>query len=370
APPSNTLHIGLSWEDYKPERPRKTSLSVPRGNRWTVRLSLYPGQGTNISGPLDMQVQGLPPGIRMLSPQLPDLQSVWPMTLIADADASLDASLINVTANPAAGGDSFETVNQQNLQRVSYSHYPWRNVRVSQFATAVSEPAGFSVELAAPSQALMRGSEMTIPVQIVREPGFDEPLEMQCEFAPAGVGTSPALVVPPGESTASLTLSAEASAKLGSSPLYVMVTTTEARGGKENSSVKGDTNLGSERIRVSSEVVNIEVAEPFVSLASEPQSVRRGNRIEYRWSVKQVRPFEGQATVSMLGLPVGMSAVGPAPTIDKNSTEVKVELEATDDALLGLVNDLKCDVQFSVAGEVIHLRTGSGKLRIDPRLEK
>ena len=70
------------------------------------------------------------------------------------------------------------------------------------------------------------------------------------------------------------------------------------------------------------------------------------------------------------GLPVGLAAVGPAPTIDKNSTEVAIELEASDEALLGLVNDLKCDVQFTVDGEVIHLRTGSGKLRIDPRLEK
>lgn len=211
---------------------------------------------------------------------------------------------------------------------------------------------------------------MTIPVLIHREPGFDEPLEMQCEFAPSGVGMSPAEIIPTGETTANLTLSASASAKLGSSPLYVIATTTQARGGKENSPVRGDTNLGSERIRVSSEVVNIEVAEPFISLASEPQSVRRGNKIAYRWSIKQLRPFEGRASVRMLGLPVGLAAVGPEPTIDKTATEVAVELEATDQALLGLVSDLQCDVQFSVAGEEIHLRTGSGNLRIDPRLEK
>jgi hypothetical protein len=72
----------------------------------------------------------------------------------------------------------------------------------------------------------------------------------------------------------------------------------------------------------------------------------------------------------MLGLPVGLTAVGPEPTIDKTSTEVAVELEARDEALLGLVSDLKCEVRFSVNGDEISLRTGSGKLRIDPRLEK
>jgi len=343
---------------------------VPQGGRWTVRLSLYPGQGTKITGPLDLAIEGLPPGVKMLSPRLPGLESVWPMTLVADSDASIAASLVRITALPAEGGDPFVTVNQQNLQRVSYSHFPWRNIRVDRFAAAVSEPARFTVELEAPKQPLMRGSEMTIPVRIVRQPGCDEPLEMQCEFSPPGVGTSPAEIIPSGENTANLTLSAEASAKLGSSPLYVMVTTNEARGGQVDSHVKGDSIQGSERVRVSSDVITIEVAEPFVSLSSEPQSVRRGNRTAYRWAVKQMRPFEGRASVRMLGLPVGLTAVGPEPTIDKNSTEVSVELEARDEALLGLVSDLGCKVMFSVGGEEIQLRTGSGKLRIDPRLEK
>ena len=47
-----------------------------------------------------------------------------------------------------------------------------------------------------------------------------------------------------------------------------------------------------------------------------------------------------------------------------------MELEATDDALLGLVNELTCDVVFNVNGGEVSLRTGSGRLRIDPRLEK
>jgi hypothetical protein len=372
APPVNTLHVGLSWEGYKPERPRRTSLSIPRGGRWTVRLSLYPGQGSSISGPLELGVDGLPAGIRMTSPPLPGLQSVWPMTFSADTAAPLDASLIQVTARSSDPAVSFVTVNQQNLQRVSYSHYPWRNIRVDRFAAAVSEPAGFTVELDPPAQPLMRGSELTIPVRILRQPGCDEPLEMQCELAPPGVGVSPAEVIPAGSTSASLTLSAEAAAQLGTAPLYVMLTTTQPRGGHTAGSVSGDSSLGSERIRVSSPVVFIDIAEPFVTLSSEPQFLRRGERLAYRWSVKQVRPFPGKARVRMLGLPVGITAVGPEPTIDSSSTEVSIELEATDDALLGLTGDLKCDVRFAGAGDApeISLRTGSGKLRIDPRLAK
>ena len=366
APPVNTLHVGLHQEGYWPERPRKTSLSIPRGGRWTVRLSLYGGQGSSIKGPFDLVVEGLPAGVKMLSPRVPAMQSVWPMTFVADGDAPLAASIIRVTGRPADGGEPFVTVNQQNLLRVRYSHYPWRSIRVDRFMAAVSDPAGFAVAVESPKQPLMRGSELTIPVKVVREPGFDEPLEMQCELAPPGVAVSPAELIPSGETEATLTLSAEASAKLGPSPLYVLVTSTQPRGGRGG----GDTARGSERVRVSSEVVTLEVADPFVSLSTEPQSVRRGERVRYRWSVKHLRPFKGRAAVRMVGLPVGVTAVGPEPTIDATSQEVAVELEATDDALLGLVNELKCDVVFNVNGGEVSLRTGSGRLRIDPRLEK
>ncbi|MFM8579638.1 MAG: PPC domain-containing protein, partial [Planctomycetaceae bacterium] len=230
APPANTLHVGLQPTPYQPERPRTTSLSVPAGGRWNVRLMLYAGQGSTIRGPFDLAVEGLPAGVKLVSPRVPEMQSVWPLAFEAASDAPLAASFIRVSGRPVDGGEPFETVNQQNLLRVRYSHYPWRSIRVDRFAAVVTEPAGFGVELVAPKQPLMRGSEVTIPVRIVRQPGFDEPLEMQCEIAPSGVAVSPAELIPSGESEAKLTLSADASAKLGQAPMYVMVTTTQARG--------------------------------------------------------------------------------------------------------------------------------------------
>ena len=71
----------------------------------------------------------------------------------------------------------------------------------------------------------------------------------------------------------------------------------------------------------------------------------------------------------MLGLPVGIEAVGPPPTIDSNASEVAVLLESRDEALLGMVGELACQLKFSIDGEDVRLRTGSGRLRIDPRRE-
>jgi hypothetical protein len=368
APPIDTLHIALvSTGHYKIERPRATSLAVPRGNRWTVNLSLFPGQGTTFKGPFELAVEGLPAGMRMISPTVPVGQTSWPMLLEARDDATPAAAVIYVTAKAAAAARPLSVVNQQNIPRVNYSGGSWRSIRLDRFATAVTEPAPFAVELELPRMPLPKGAEMTLPVRVTRRTGFDEPLEMQCMFGPSGVTLPPAVEIPAGKSEVLLLLSAAASAKVGSGPLSVLVSTSQPRPG----AASGEDNYrGTERIRVSSPLVDLTVAEPFVTLSAKPQSIRRGERREYRWAVKQLQPFAGRATLRLVGLPVGVTAAEPAPTIDAKSSEITFNLEATDDALLGEVSGLTCELAFAIEGEHIRLKTGSGKLRIDPRLEK
>ncbi len=43
-----------------------------------------------------------------------------------------------------------------------------------------------------------------------------------------------------------------------------------------------DGYLGTGRVRVSSEIVNLTIAEPFVELTSQPESIRRGSRKQYQ----------------------------------------------------------------------------------------
>jgi len=126
--------------------------------------------------------------------------------------------------------------------------------------------------------------------------------------------------------------------------------------------------LGPGRIRVSSEIIEVEVAEPFVELASQPASVRRGGRATVAFTVTPKSPFEGEAEVSLLGLPKGVSLVGAKPRITKDSKEIPFTVEATDDALLGAVNGLECELVVKAAGQEIRQRSGTATLRIDPRL--
>jgi hypothetical protein len=126
--------------------------------------------------------------------------------------------------------------------------------------------------------------------------------------------------------------------------------------------------LGTGETRVSSQFIQLTIAEPFVALASGPASIRRSGSAEYRWAVTPKSPFEGEAEVKLLGLPKGVSVREPLPRITATSKEVIFQLQATDEALLGSVTGLECELTVHTGGQEIRQRTGKGSLRIDPKL--
>jgi hypothetical protein len=347
------------------EMPRATGLAVPQGGRWTVTLDIPKGQGTTYAGAFDIVARGLPDGVRLVSPQvsvIPVLERHgmprWPVQLVADADAKPGSAIITLEARAADPAVKLESGCQQPVPFVNHSDgSAWRILRTDRFALAVTEPAPIAIDLVQPTVPLVRGGELAIPVKLTRQPGFDEPVEFQADFGPNGVGLPPKELIPSGGTEATLTIAADRTAPLGKGPLYVMATT-----------VGGNPHAGFGAIRVSSQFIEIEVAEPFVELASEPTSVRRGGRATITFDVTPKTPFEGEAEAKLLGLPKGVAVVGPPPTFTREFKQIAFEVEATDDALLGAVNGLECELIVNAAGQEIRQRAGKGTLRIDPRL--
>ena len=116
--------------------------------------------------------------------------------------------------------------------------------------------------------------------------------------------------------------------------------------------------------------MTLTVAEPYVNLTSQPMSIRRGESKEFRWSIQQETPFDGKARVHLLGLPKGLSLVGDIPEVDSNTSEVSFLIKATEEALLGQVTGLGCEIVLHVDGQELTQRTGKGTLRIDPELKE
>ena len=341
------------------ETGRFTSLAVAQGNRWTINLSLPTGQGTQFTGDLEIVAEGLPKGVTLLAPRVASGTPLWPVQLIAGPESQPGGAVVSLAVRSTDPAKPLRTGSVQWVPFINHSGGDaWRAVKTDRFVMAVTDPSPFSVELTPPAMPLVRGGELAIPVKLTRRPGFDGPIEFKCDFAPPGVVLPPAETIPAGQNEAMLRISATADAKLGTGPLFIMATDVRDHEGY----------LGTGHIRVSSQIINIRLAEPFVTLASQPGSVRRGGRAKYAWTVQPKSPFEGQATVNLLGLPKGVTLIEPLPTITKDSKELAFDLQATDEALLGLVSGLECELTVHAGGQEIQQRTGKGTLRVDPKL--
>ena len=361
-PPPELVYVGLDSQVYYwQEAGRTTSLAVPRGGRWTVNLFLHQAQGSTFKGDMEIVAHGLPDGVRMLSSRVPAGQAIWPVQFVADEKAPEAASVVTFELKSADPALKLVSRCQQNLPFCSLSSGDaWKTLRLDRFMAAVVEPAPFSIDIDPPSSPIVRGGELTVPVRITRQPGFDEPIEVQCDFIPKGLVPEPKITIPGDKSLATMLISAKPDAPLGGQPLVVTANTTGR--------FEAGWYFGTGRMRVSSQIDSITVDDPFFVLASSPDSVRRGERKQYMWRVEHKNPLEGEARVTLLGLPKGVRVIEPLPVVTKDSKEIAFGIEATDEALLGSVKGISCEVTMKAAGQEIRQRTGSGILRIDPRL--
>ena len=344
------------------ESMRVSGMIVPRGNRWTVNLSLTPGQANWPISAFDLIAHGLPKGVRLLPTRIKPGRNVWPIQFEADVDAEPAASLITLEARPIDPSERVAALCQQNVPFINHpGGDAWRTVRTDRYIVAVTEPAPFSVEIDQPNVPLVHSGELSIPVRIIRHGDLRAAVEIRCGFVDSSISVPPPMIIPPDEDSGVLQIGAGVNAPVRTIPLVVL-------GDTVREDIQG--YLGAGHIRVSSKIVHLQVARPYIELASAPESIRRGEQKKYVWTVRHHKAFEGKATVRLLGLPKGVSVVGATPTVTSDDTEVVCILKATGAALLGQAKDLICEVTVPVGTQKIVQRTGRGTLRIDPTIKK
>jgi Bacterial pre-peptidase C-terminal domain len=345
-------HITMS-EGY--QMPRLTGLIVPQGNRWTLDVQLAQGIGNNYKGEIDLEAVGLPRGVTMIAPRVPKGAARVPVQFVAAADSPAQSAQIEILARAVEVGAKLESGSRQGFALVNRGgELPWHLVFLDHYALAVTEPAPFRVRLASPPIPLMRGSELLLKAEVDRAAGFDGPIEIQTDWLPPGVSKEPTVTIPAGKTEATFKIQANDKAATGTYKIAMNASTTG-----------GDAYSGIGRVRVSSEFVELKVAEPYLSIELTRTSVERGKKGEILGTLKVSRPFEGKATVKLLQLPRGVKMVEPGPTITAKDKDIVFRIEADTDALAGLYKGVTCEVAFTEAGQTVHSTTGSGILRVD-----
>ncbi|MCE9603495.1 MAG: PPC domain-containing protein [Planctomycetia bacterium] len=348
-PASDGLACVLFWQGTQ----------AHQGSNQGLSIRVEGMQGNTYAGEIEIVAHGLPEGVKFVCPRIPKGTPLpifeWPMQLVTTAAAPLGSALISLEARAVDGS---QTVRSEFQSKAPFIYQvggdSFHLIQLQQVAFAVNDPAPFSIEVPPPTTALVRNGELAVPVKIRRRNGFTEPITLDFLWLPTGVGKEAALTIPDGQSEAVLKMSAASNAKLGDWAL----------------SVKASAVLDPKRagVTITSDFVTLTVAESFVELAAQPDSLRRGERKRYVWTVKSKNPFDGSATAKLLGLPKGVTQIGTPPTLTKETAEIAFEIEATDEALLGPIAGVSCEVVLQAGGQEIHQRSGSATLRIDPKL--
>jgi hypothetical protein len=132
---------------------------------------------------------------------------------------------------------------------------------------------------------------------------------------------------------------------------------------KWKTAVLAVSDAGKGPIWVSSQLATLDVAGPFVSFAMERAAGEQGKGTELFCKIAQNTPFQGQATVKLLGLPPKVAA--PDMMISKDTKEVTFKLTIDKAAPAGQHNNIFCQVFVTHNGETVLHNVGGTQLRID-----
>jgi hypothetical protein len=348
ARPQVTLFIrDTARYDYETRK----SIVVPQGNRFAI---LMDATRANFSGELDLRFDGLPQGIKSTIPRMAANMSQVPVVFEAAADAPMAGALLRPIARST---DPAKIVESHFRHRVEWVRIQNDTVyvksEVDRIAAAVAEAVPFRVKVIEPKMPLVQNGALDLRVEVERDAGFDEPIALKMVFNPSGITSSSEVTVPKGTNAAFYRLNASANAPTNTWPIAIVA----------SARVKDGTAW------VSSQMARLEVAPSFVLGRIDLASTERGKPARIVCKLEQKEPFEGKATVKLLGLPANTTAADQQ--ITKDDSEVVFEVQTNEKSPAGLHKGLFLSATFTREGETVTQSFASGGvLRIDaPRVK-
>ena len=339
--PSITVKIP---EVARNESQTRQYIAVPRGNRFATLMSV---RRANVGGDIAFQAASLPSGVKLRAETLPAKVDQFPVVFEAAADASIAGQLVDFTATATNGiaghfRNDIELVQGPN----NTSYY---GTHVDKLLVAVTEAAPFKVRIEEPKVALVQGGTMDLKIVVERDAGFDEPINLKSVWNPPGVTSQPDITVPKGASSVSFPLSAKPDAELRE---WKMAVSASAK-------VKdGD-------LFVSSQLAPLTVGEPFLTATMEKAACEAGKSTNIIVKLEQKIPFEGKATIRIIGLSDKVTVAEKEITKDDKEVIFPVKVDAS--CSTGSQRNLFCSVLVKKDGEIIpHNVAPGGSFRVVP----
>lgn len=343
APRIPSLSMTLRPADRNDDQKYKV-ISIPRGNRLLADPTI---NRANIACDLYLTSPQLPPGVSLDAPHAPRNHSTLPLLFEAAPDAPLGAGLYTITGkDPKTGltGNFHERMNIVAINNLGtfVSHTDQR------LAIVVTKEAPFQLRLSVPPVPIVRNGTINLKVMAERSEGFDEKIRVTIPWRPPGINAPASVEIPKGKNEVILTLNANGDASVGE--YKVAVTGTANHRGE---------------VRVSSKLQPLKVAEPFVGLAFDMAATEPGKNTQIIAKLEQLKPFSGEASLTVHALPHGVTA-GPQK-IKADTKELAIPLTVSPETRKGKHSNLFCQVIINQNGHPIAHNVGhGGVLRVDP----
>ncbi len=343
-------HLALALERVDAKRPQHLqAVAVPRGNRFAV---LVRADRQNVGGAVALDFESIPGGLSVHQSGLEADRGVTPVVFEAAADAPLAGSLVNLRGRLKPGESAAELVGALRqvipLVIAAPNETVYYQTRVDRLAAAVTQPAPYRIEVEPPKSPLPQNGTKALKVRVTREAGFTGDVTLQMLWNPPGIASAVTVPAPGTAAEALYPLSAAPDAPVRTSNLVILARATVAGGD----------------VWVSSALVPLQVERPFVTGTIQMAAAQRGQPASLLVKLEPVRPFEGSATLTILGLPP--HATCSAKQITAADKEVVFDVAIGPEAPIGQHGGLLCQLSLMQNGEEIaHRVAQGGVLRID-----
>lgn len=337
--------LSLSIPQYNLFSQERWTVPVPRGNRYAT---LMRASRSEFGGDVSISAPNLPDGISMTAPDVANITDVTPVVFEAKADAPIGGKLCELDAKAADPKQDLSGHYLQNVELVyGNNNTMLYKTAVDRLAVAVTQEAPFSLHVEQPKAPIVQNGSMDLKVSISRKADFKGNVSLRFLFSPPGLGAVAGVDVPGDKAEA----------------LYPMNTSGNAPVRKWKVCVIGMADVNGP-LWVSSELVDVEVAKPFVGGRIQMSAVEQGRTGQVLCKLDQLEKFDGKAKIELLGLPPGVTA--QPMEITAADQQVIFPITIGEKSPVGNHNSLYCRAIITKEGsDIIHNIARGGVLRID-----
>lgn len=324
------------------------TIDVPQGNRTAALVS---ASRADFGGNLIVDIKDLPPGVTIQTDKMPANQTIVPVLYTAAADAPLAGRLADVVGRHEDPNQNIEGHLEQTTSMVRGQN----NINVwthtaDRMAVSLTQAVPYSIEIIQPKVPIVRDGSMELKVKATRKEGFTAPITVSMLYNPPGIGSPSSVAIPEGKDEVILPLTANSGAEVRVWKIAVL----------------GSATVGNGPVTVSSQLADLEIAEPFVGFAYTAAAVEKGKETDVVIAVTKNKDFDGNAKVELLGLPNEVTSV--PGEINKDAKELLFHVKTTANSPAGKHKTLLSRITIVAQGEPITHMIGGGELRVDEPL--